>query len=61
MKVIDAALIKLPGVEALRRSIALAFELCLCDFGLDGSGNDLGDFILDGEDVLQVAVVSFRP
>ncbi|MGY9057650.1 MAG: hypothetical protein ACKVGZ_18995 [Alphaproteobacteria bacterium] len=48
MKMIDAALIQLPGVEALRRRVTLALKFRFGNLGLNGSGDDLGDLVLNG-------------
>ena len=56
-----AALIIFPGIEAFRRFAQRTLTLAAGQLRLDGGDDGMGQLVLDGEDVFQVAVIALGP
>ena len=61
VEVPEGALAGLPRVQILRVADARAVLFGLADHGLQGADNLVGDLVLDGEHVLEIPIVAFRP
>jgi hypothetical protein len=53
-----AAVIRLPGIEMLDRFMECSLLFSIYDGRGDGRSGCAGDFVLDGENVRQIAIVS---
>jgi hypothetical protein len=61
VQVPQAALVVLPRVQVLGRLAVSAFALDAAEGWLDGGDDCVCYLVLDGEDILEIAVVAFGP